>query len=254
MGIIEQVSRYDDHVRAMRAEQRERSQQQIADSIRQLQLRGLADPKLDPDLAIAALGAMTQRFPELWLVEHTHEFDFDEAVEQLSRLFSNALGIVEVVPKKTRTRRPRRHQEIKELRMRVVVVGASSGLGRCIGIGLAAARRPGGAAGPPPRHARRRGEGGRRRARWRSPATSPIRPHARPRSPKPPRAWAASTRSSTPPASASCNRLTDIDAETWRRAFDTNVIGAALITAAAAPPPHRLGRSRRLPVLDQRLA
>ncbi len=105
MGIIEQVSRYDDHVRAVRAEQRERSQQQIADSIRQLQLRGLADPKLDPDLAIAALGAMTQRFPELWLVEHTHEFDFDEAVEQLSRLFSNALGIVEVVPKKTRTRR-----------------------------------------------------------------------------------------------------------------------------------------------------
>ncbi|HEX4428103.1 MAG TPA: TetR/AcrR family transcriptional regulator [Frankiaceae bacterium] len=105
MGIIEQVSRYDDHVRAVRAEQRQRSQQQIADSIRQLQLRGLADPKLDPDLAIAALGAMTQRFPELWLVEHTHEFDFDEAVEQLSRLFSNALGIVEIVPKKNRTRR-----------------------------------------------------------------------------------------------------------------------------------------------------
>jgi AcrR family transcriptional regulator len=105
MGIIEQVSRYDDHVRAVRAEQRDRSQAQIAESIRQLQLRGLADPKLDPDLAIAALGAMTQRFPELWLVEHTHEFDFDEAVDQLSRLFSNALGIAEVVPKKTRNRR-----------------------------------------------------------------------------------------------------------------------------------------------------
>jgi AcrR family transcriptional regulator len=105
MGIIEQVSRYDDHVRAVRAEQRKRSQQQIAESIRQLQLRGLADPKLDPDLAIAALGAMTQRFPELWLVERTHEFDFDEAVDQLSRLFSNALGIVEVVPKKDRARR-----------------------------------------------------------------------------------------------------------------------------------------------------
>jgi AcrR family transcriptional regulator len=105
MGIIEQVSRYDDHVRAVRAEQRDRSQQQIAESIRQLQLRGMADPELDPELAIAALGAMTQRFPELWLVEHTHEFDFDRAVDQLSRLFSNALGIVEVVPKKTRTRR-----------------------------------------------------------------------------------------------------------------------------------------------------
>jgi AcrR family transcriptional regulator len=105
MGIIEQVSRYDDHVRAVRVEQRQRSQQQIADSIRQLQLRGMADPQLDPEMAIAALGAMTQRFPELWLVEHTHDFDFDAAVDQLSRLFANALGIVEVVPKKNRARR-----------------------------------------------------------------------------------------------------------------------------------------------------
>ncbi len=105
LGIIEQVSRYDDQVRALRAEQRGRTQQQIAESIRQLQLRGLADPKLDPDLAIAALSAMTQRFPELWLVEHAHEFDFDEAVDQLSQLFSNALGIPEIVPKKRRVGR-----------------------------------------------------------------------------------------------------------------------------------------------------
>jgi NAD(P)-dependent dehydrogenase (short-subunit alcohol dehydrogenase family) len=30
-------------------------------------------------------------------------------------------------------------------------------------------------------------------------------------------------------------RLVDTDAETWRRAFDTNVIGASLVTAAALP-------------------
>jgi NAD(P)-dependent dehydrogenase (short-subunit alcohol dehydrogenase family) len=30
-------------------------------------------------------------------------------------------------------------------------------------------------------------------------------------------------------------RLVDVDAETWRSAFDTNVIGAALVTAAAIP-------------------
>jgi NAD(P)-dependent dehydrogenase (short-subunit alcohol dehydrogenase family) len=30
-------------------------------------------------------------------------------------------------------------------------------------------------------------------------------------------------------------RLVDLDADTWRRAFDTNVIGAALVTAAAIP-------------------
>jgi len=30
-------------------------------------------------------------------------------------------------------------------------------------------------------------------------------------------------------------RLVDISGETWRRTFDTNVVGAALITAAAIP-------------------
>ena len=30
-------------------------------------------------------------------------------------------------------------------------------------------------------------------------------------------------------------RLVDLDADTWRRAFDTNVTGAALVTAAAVP-------------------
>jgi AcrR family transcriptional regulator len=107
MGVIEQVSRYDDHVRQMRVEQRQRSEDQIADSIRQLQVRGLADPKVNPTIAIAALGAMTLRFAELWLVEHSHEFDFDEAVDQLSRLFSNALGLVDVPAKSNgRRRRP----------------------------------------------------------------------------------------------------------------------------------------------------
>ncbi len=104
MGVIEQVSRYDDHVRAMRNELRKLSTDQIADSIRQLQERGLADKGIDPDFAIAALGAMTLRFAEMWLVENSHEFDFDQSVDQLSRLFANALGIVEA-PKKTVRRR-----------------------------------------------------------------------------------------------------------------------------------------------------
>ena len=37
------------------------------------------------------------------------------------------------------------------------------------------------------------------------------------------------------PAIGPLARLVDTDAETWRRAFDTNVTGAALITAAAIP-------------------
>jgi NAD(P)-dependent dehydrogenase (short-subunit alcohol dehydrogenase family) len=37
------------------------------------------------------------------------------------------------------------------------------------------------------------------------------------------------------PAIGPLARIEDIDAETWRRAFDTNVIGAARVTAAALP-------------------
>ncbi|HEY9303266.1 MAG TPA: SDR family oxidoreductase [Mycobacterium sp.] len=37
------------------------------------------------------------------------------------------------------------------------------------------------------------------------------------------------------PAIGPLVRLVDTDAETWRRVFDTNVIGAALVTAAAVP-------------------
>lgn len=48
MGVIEQVSRYDEHVRLMGTEQRNQSVAQIADSIRQLQLRGMIDEKINP--------------------------------------------------------------------------------------------------------------------------------------------------------------------------------------------------------------
>ena len=117
---------------------------------------------------------------------------------------------------------------------RTVVVGASSGLGRCIGVGLA-----------------RRGDQvallARRRERIEA-AAKEARPNA----------LAiecdvtdqASCRSAIgaaadalggidnlvyTPAIGPLVRMVDTDAETWRRVFDTNVIGAALVTAAAMP-------------------
>jgi AcrR family transcriptional regulator len=93
MGVIEQVSRYDDHVDTMRAKRHQHSREQVADSIRQLQKRGLADRSLDPDLAAAALGAMTTRFPEMWFVQGLIDCNFDDAVDQVAKLFANALGL-----------------------------------------------------------------------------------------------------------------------------------------------------------------
>jgi AcrR family transcriptional regulator len=95
MGVIEQVSRFDDDLRASRNERHRVSSAQIADSIRRLQRHGLADEQLDPEIAAAGLGAMTYRFPEMWFVQGLLDCDFDTGVEQLTRLFVNALGLPE---------------------------------------------------------------------------------------------------------------------------------------------------------------
>jgi NAD(P)-dependent dehydrogenase (short-subunit alcohol dehydrogenase family) len=116
--------------------------------------------------------------------------------------------------------------------MRAVVVGASSGLGRCIGIGLA--RRGADVALLARRHDRLVDA-----AEEAGPGTLAIRCDVTDE---------ASCRSAIEEAAAGLGgidavvyatgigplaRVEDLDADTWRRAFDTNVIGASSITAAA---------------------
>jgi len=93
MGIIEEVSRYDDHVRDLLLARHRQYTDLVAESIRQMQKRGMADRGLDPTVAAAVVGALTGRFAELWLVQGAVECSFDEAVEQVTRLIVNALGI-----------------------------------------------------------------------------------------------------------------------------------------------------------------
>ena len=103
MGVIEQVSRYDAEMREARYEQQRRYGEQVEDSIRRMQRHGMVDPELDPVIAAAALGSMTTRFPELWLVEGALKCSFDDAAEQLARVFINGLGFKEgVAPRKKR--------------------------------------------------------------------------------------------------------------------------------------------------------
>ena len=118
--------------------------------------------------------------------------------------------------------------------MRTVVVGASSGLGRCIAIGLA-------------QRGARVALLARRRDRL-DDAAAEAGPEAlaiacdvrdetscRSRSPRPRRARridALVYATGIGPLA----RIADTDAETWRRVFDTNVTGAALVTAAAIEP------------------
>jgi AcrR family transcriptional regulator len=93
LGVVEQVARLDDEVRDFRERRQREDNKKVADSIRMLQVRGLADPALDPAAAAAALGAMTYRFAELWLAQGAVECDFETAVDTVTRLFTNALGL-----------------------------------------------------------------------------------------------------------------------------------------------------------------
>ena len=93
MGIVEEVSRYDDHVRDLLLTRHRQYTAQVAASIRQMQKRGLADRKLDPTVAAAVVGALTGRFAELWLVQGAVDCSFDDAVDQVTRLIVNALGV-----------------------------------------------------------------------------------------------------------------------------------------------------------------
>lgn len=117
---------------------------------------------------------------------------------------------------------------------RTVIIGASSGLGRCIGVGLA--RK-----GAKVALLARRLERLERAAKEAGPDAVAIECDVTDES---------SIRSAIDtaaeslggmdnlvytPAIGPLERLVDTDADTWRRVFDTNVVGAALATAAAVP-------------------
>ncbi len=105
MGVIEQVSRYDDDVNAARMATMKHFVERAERAIRQLQHEGLVDPRIKPSMAADALGAMVGRFAELWLVQGYREYDFDEAVEQLSLLWAKALGLEDEASAGRRVRR-----------------------------------------------------------------------------------------------------------------------------------------------------
>jgi AcrR family transcriptional regulator len=91
MGVIEQVSRYDAEVNAVRVASQKHFTKRAEEACRLQQRARLADPMLDPVIAADALGAMVSRFAELWLVQGYRDYDFDEVVEQLSVICGNAL-------------------------------------------------------------------------------------------------------------------------------------------------------------------
>jgi AcrR family transcriptional regulator len=91
MGVVEQVSRYDDEVSGARFDRYRRHDERLADVIRSMQDRQLADETIDPTLGSCVLTAMVTRFAEAWFVQGQVDCTFEEGVAQINRLYLNAL-------------------------------------------------------------------------------------------------------------------------------------------------------------------
>jgi len=92
MVVWEQAATIHDEFEAMLRDSRERFTERSERWIKELQAEGVAASTLDPHYAAVALGAMVSKFAYIWFSGH-EQFDFDTAVEQLTALWCNALGL-----------------------------------------------------------------------------------------------------------------------------------------------------------------
>jgi AcrR family transcriptional regulator len=95
MAVIEEVSRYDDHVNEVRLQRQKHFASRSEASLRRLQAEGRATADVDPEIAALALGSMVARVAELWLIEHWGDYDLDQISDQVTRLWANAIGLVD---------------------------------------------------------------------------------------------------------------------------------------------------------------
>lgn len=92
MRLLDEVANIDERFRELRQRRSEAFVKRNAKSIRDLQLRGLADAELDPQLAASALSMMTARVAYSTFVAG-ERWELDELVDTLTRLWVNALRL-----------------------------------------------------------------------------------------------------------------------------------------------------------------
>ena len=92
LAVIQQVATFDAEVRSTRVQRHDAFARAIERRTRADQEAGLADPRVDPRYAAQALGGMVAWFADHMFTEDTR-FTLDEAVEQLTILWTNALGV-----------------------------------------------------------------------------------------------------------------------------------------------------------------
>lgn len=92
MAVLEQVATFNPRLATIRRTARRFWVQRNSEAIRRWRDQGMIDPALDPVYAASALGSMVDRSAYVWIVLN-EPYEFDEAVEQLTRLYCNALRV-----------------------------------------------------------------------------------------------------------------------------------------------------------------
>ncbi len=108
MRVIEEVSRFDEQLRASRNARLRSYIDEMAPLIAGLQRRGLANADIDATLASAILGSVMLRFPELWLVDGVVDATLDAVVDNITTVFSNGLGLARPPRRASKQARKRR--------------------------------------------------------------------------------------------------------------------------------------------------
>ena len=91
-AVLEQVATFNDELRAIRKEIRQRFVAHAHKSIERMQREGLAAGDIDPRYAASALGSMVDRFAYVWLVLK-EPFELEEAARTLGLLWARCLGL-----------------------------------------------------------------------------------------------------------------------------------------------------------------
>jgi AcrR family transcriptional regulator len=92
LAVIDQMATFDDHIKTTRADRHERFARAIEQRIRSHQRAGLSDPRIDAYFAANALGGMVTAMATHLFI-HGAPGDIDHAVDQLTLLWTNAIGI-----------------------------------------------------------------------------------------------------------------------------------------------------------------
>ena len=92
MAVLEQVATFNPRLAEVRRATRRFWVDRSTEAIARWQERGLVDARIDARYAASSLGSMVDRSTYIWIVLG-EPYELDKAVEQLTRLYCNALGI-----------------------------------------------------------------------------------------------------------------------------------------------------------------